>query len=83
MQGKLHRLVNRIDIIDNGPGVEADIQDSIFIPMVSGRADGSGLGLPISQAIVNRQGGMIGFESEPGNTVFTVWLPLGEAHDDA
>jgi len=46
--------------------------------LVSGRAEGTGLGLSIAQSIVKRQGGMIGFESEPGKTIFTVWLPLGE-----
>ena len=34
------------------------------------------VGLPIAQSLVNRQGGLIGFTSEPGNTVFTVWLPI-------
>jgi two-component system nitrogen regulation sensor histidine kinase GlnL len=72
----LHRLVIRADIIDDGPGVDPQIADSIFFPMVSGRAEGSGLGLPIAQSLVNRQGGLIGFNSEPGNTVFTVWLPI-------
>jgi two-component system nitrogen regulation sensor histidine kinase GlnL len=72
----LHRLVIRTDIIDDGPGVDPQIADSIFYPMVSGRAEGSGLGLPIAQSLVNRQGGLIGFTSEPGNTVFTVWLPI-------
>lgn len=73
---QMHRLVLRADVIDNGPGVDPQIADSIFLPMVSGRAEGSGLGLPIAQSLVNRQGGLIGFTSEPGNTVFTVWLPL-------
>jgi two-component system nitrogen regulation sensor histidine kinase GlnL len=72
---KLHRLVLETEIIDDGPGVDESIAESIFFPMVSGRADGSGLGLPLSQGIVHRYGGLIGFTSEPGNTVFTVWLP--------
>jgi two-component system, NtrC family, nitrogen regulation sensor histidine kinase GlnL len=72
---KLHRLVLSTEIIDDGPGVDESIAESIFFPMVSGRADGSGLGLPLSQGIVNRYGGLIGFTSDPGNTVFTVWLP--------
>ena len=73
---KLHRLVICAEIIDTGPGVDSAISDSIFFPMVSGRADGGGLGLPIAQSLVNRQGGLIEFSSEPGNTVFTVWLPI-------
>ena len=71
-----HRLVIRVDIVDNGPGVPPQLADSIFFPMVSGRADGSGLGLPIAQSLVQRQGGLIEFTSVPGNTVFTVWLPI-------
>jgi two-component system nitrogen regulation sensor histidine kinase GlnL len=73
---KVHRVVIRVDIIDTGPGVPAEIADSIFYPMVSGHADGSGLGLPLAQAMINRQGGLIGFSSEPGHTEFNVWLPL-------
>jgi two-component system nitrogen regulation sensor histidine kinase GlnL len=72
----LHRLAARIEIIDDGPGVPADIAESIFFPMVSGRAEGSGLGLPIAQSLVNRQGGLIDFTSVPGHTVFFVWLPI-------
>jgi two-component system nitrogen regulation sensor histidine kinase GlnL len=72
----LHRLVLRLEIIDDGPGVASDIADSIFFPMVSGRAEGSGLGLPIAQSLINRHGGLIDFSSVPGNTVFTVWLPI-------
>ena len=72
----LHRLVIRVEVCDDGPGVDPALADSIFFPMVSGRADGSGLGLPIAQSLVNRQGGLIDFTSAPGNTVFTVWLPI-------
>jgi two-component system, NtrC family, nitrogen regulation sensor histidine kinase GlnL len=74
----LHRLVIRVQVIDTGPGVDPEIAGSIFFPLVSGRADGSGLGLPIAQSLVHRQGGLIGFESEPGHTEFSVWLPVGE-----
>ncbi len=73
----VHRLVARIDVIDTGPGVPAEISESIFYPMVTGHADGTGLGLPLAQSMVNRQGGLIGFNSEPGHTEFSVWLPLG------
>ena len=74
----LHRLVVRVQIIDTGPGVDPELGSSIFFPLVSGRAEGSGLGLPIAQSLIHRQGGLIGFESEPGRTEFSVWLPLGE-----
>ncbi|MFT4561362.1 MAG: two-component system nitrogen regulation sensor histidine kinase GlnL [Gammaproteobacteria bacterium] len=72
----VHRAVMRIDVIDTGSGVAPDIADRIFYPMVTGHADGTGLGLPLAQSIINRQGGLIGFKSEPGNTKFTAWLPI-------
>ncbi|HSC75287.1 MAG TPA: ATP-binding protein, partial [Pseudomonadales bacterium] len=71
-----HRLVCRIDVIDNGPGIPVEMQDTIFFPMISGRADGTGLGLAISQSIMAQHHGMIECESIPGNTRFSLYLPL-------
>lgn len=71
-----HRLVVRIEVIDDGPGIARELKNSIFFPMVSGRPNGSGLGLPLAQKLIRRQGGLIGFTSEPGNTNFTIWLPV-------
>jgi two-component system nitrogen regulation sensor histidine kinase GlnL len=71
-----YKLVIRIDIIDNGPGIPADLQSKIFYPMVTSRAEGTGLGLSIAQSLINQHAGIIEFTSEPGNTVFTVFLPL-------
>jgi len=71
-----HRLVCRLEIFDNGPGIAPGIVDSIFYPMVSGRADGTGLGLSITQNIITRHHGLIECESVPGCTVFTLFLPL-------
>ena len=62
-----------------GPGVPDDLRSSIFYPLVTGRANGTGLGLAVAQELVTRNGGLIEFESEPGRTVFTLLLPLGEA----
>ncbi len=73
---ELHRLVIKTEITDDGPGIPSEIAESVFFPMVSGRAEGSGLGLPIAQSLVQRHGGLIEFTSVPGNTVFTVWLPV-------
>ncbi len=70
-----HRLVCRVDIIDNGPGIPEELRQSLFVPMVSGRAEGSGLGLSISQSIVNRHGGLLDCASEAGNTRFSLYLP--------
>lgn len=73
---KRHRLVCRIDIIDNGPGIPADMLHAIFAPMVTGRADGTGLGLSIAQSIVSRHGGVLECDSQPGETRFTIYLPM-------
>jgi two-component system nitrogen regulation sensor histidine kinase GlnL len=48
--------------------------------MVTGRPDGTGLGLSIAQAIINRHGGMLECASEPGNTRFTIYLPMESDH---
>jgi len=71
-----HRLVTRIDIIDNGPGVPAELKDNIFFPMISGRAEGTGLGLSIAHSIVNQHKGIIECKSEPGRTCFAIYLPV-------
>lgn len=71
-----HRLVIHISIIDNGPGIPADLQHTLFYPMVSGRPDGTGLGLAITQNIISQHQGMIECESHPGHTAFSVYLPL-------
>tara|TARA_R110001583_G_scaffold22612_5_gene84653 strand:- start:1439 stop:1957 length:519 start_codon:yes stop_codon:yes gene_type:complete len=74
-----HRLVCSVDIIDNGPGIPKDLRASIFLPMVSGRADGTGLGLSIAQSILNHHNGLIECSSEPGNTTFSLHIPLEQA----
>ena len=71
-----HKLVLQADIIDNGPGIPEDIQDQIFYPMVTGRAEGTGLGSSIAQSLINQHGGLIKMSSQPGQTVFTLYLPL-------
>lgn len=78
-----YKLVIRIDIIDNGPGIPVDIQSKIFYPMVSGRPEGTGLGLSIAQSLINQHHGIIEFTSMPGNTMFTIFLPLEVANDSS
>jgi two-component system nitrogen regulation sensor histidine kinase GlnL len=73
---KRHRLALALSVTDNGPGVPEGLRDRIFFPLVSGREGGSGLGLTIAQTFVGQHGGTIGCESVPGNTVFTILLPL-------
>lgn len=73
---KLHRLAMMVQIIDNGPGIPEHLRDKIFYPLVSGRADGHGLGLTLAQDFISQHQGSIEVESEPGRTCFTVMLPL-------
>jgi len=71
-----HRLVLRVDVIDNGPGIDPHVQETLFYPMVSGRAAGTGLGLSIAQSIISQHHGLIECESVPGETVFSILLPM-------
>ncbi len=71
-----HKLVLRIDIIDNGCGIAPEIIKSIFYPMVTGRPEGTGLGLSIAQSLIHQHGGLIECESERTKTRFSVLLPL-------
>ena len=71
-----HPLAGRVDVIDDGPGVPPDLAESVFFPMVSGHAEGSGLGLPIAQSLVSRHGGIIEHGREAGETTFSILLPL-------
>jgi two-component system nitrogen regulation sensor histidine kinase GlnL len=73
-----HRLVASVQVEDDGPGVPKELRSSIFYPLVTGRANGGGLGLAVAQHLLIRHGGLIEFESEPGRTVFTLLLPLSE-----
>lgn len=79
--GRLHHpLVCRIDILDNGPGIPEDIVKNIFYPMISGRAEGTGLGLTISQHLIHQHQGLIECDSEPGQTRFSLYLPMEAQH---
>ncbi len=71
-----HKLVASIEVIDNGPGIAPEMLDKIFYPMVTGRAEGTGLGLPIAQALIHQHGGLIECSSHPGETIFTLLIPL-------
>ncbi|MDC9729870.1 MAG: nitrogen regulation protein NR(II) [Methyloprofundus sp.] len=75
-----HKLIAKIDIIDNGVGVKAELMQHIFYPMVTGKDDGTGLGLPISQSIINQYGGLIKFSSNEDQTTFSIFLPLGNTN---
>ena len=77
--GALHRLVAVMEVEDNGPGVPPELQEKIFYPMVTTRAAGTGLGLPIAQHLVHSHGGLVECRSRPGCTVFSMMLPLETA----
>ena len=76
-----NRMVVKIDIEDDGPGIKPEIMSQIFYPMVTGRAEGTGLGLSIAQSLINKHQGLIDCTSEPGRTVFSILLPLEFTHD--
>lgn len=76
-----HRLAVRIEVGDDGRGVPEDLVERLFLPLVSGRADGTGLGLPLAQQIAREHGGSLAYRSRPGHTVFTVLLPLPDPGD--
>lgn len=78
-----HRLALRIEIADNGRGVPEALSERIFLPLVSGRAEGTGLGLALAQQIAREHGGSLGFRSRPGHTVFTLLLPVRSSSAEA
>lgn len=77
-----HRLALRVEITDDGRGVPNDLAERIFLPLVSGRAQGSGLGLPLAQQVAREHGGSLGYRSRPGHTVFTLLLPAQEPEEN-
>ena len=74
--GNRHKLVCALQVIDDGPGVPESLITRLFLPMVTGNATGTGLGLSIAQRIANQHGGLIQVQSTPGDTCFTLLLPM-------
>ncbi|CUH40434.1 Nitrogen regulation protein NR(II) [Jannaschia seosinensis] len=70
----------QIEISDDGPGIPNEIAASLFDPFVSGRENGTGLGLALVSKIVGDHDGWISVESEPGRTTFRISLPLAPNH---
>jgi two-component system, NtrC family, nitrogen regulation sensor histidine kinase GlnL len=66
----------QIEIVDDGPGIKPEIAALIFEPFVSGRENGTGLGLALVSKIVSDHDGWITVDSAPGRTVFRVSLPM-------
>lgn len=84
---EIHPLALRLEIADDGRGVPESLAEQVFLPLVSGRAEGTGLGLALAQQVAREHRGSIAYRSRPGHTVFTVLLPLPSpldaAHDAA
>ncbi len=74
--GSGHSMPIQVEVTDNGPGVSEDIRDEIFDPFVSGRNNGTGLGLALTSKIISDHKGLISLDSKPGNTVFRISLPF-------
>jgi two-component system nitrogen regulation sensor histidine kinase GlnL len=80
LQGEKGSLV-RIDIDDDGVGVPESIRALLFLPMVTGRRDGTGLGLALSQQIAAAHGGLLTFEPLDSGSRFSLRIPLEQADD--
>ena len=70
------RQAASVEVEDDGPGVPDELQEQIFYPLVTTRAEGTGLGLALVKSCVEGCGGAVQLESRPGRTVFRVLLPL-------
>ena len=74
-----HRLLACVQVEDDGPGVPEELRRTLFLPLVTSRAAGTGLGLSVAQDMVRRHRGALEFGSRPGHTVFSMLLPLEDA----
>lgn len=70
------RMAVVVSVIDNGPGVPHELRDKVFRPLVTGRANGTGLGLSLAQEFAQQHGGVVEFDSRAGLTEFRLILPL-------
>ena len=73
--------VVRLDVEDNGCGVPESLRSMLFLPLVTGRRNGTGLGLALAQQVAAAHDGLLTYAAlEPGSR-FTLRLPLERAHD--
>ena len=79
--GSSARVPLQVEIIDDGPGLPDDISEDIFEPFISGKENGTGLGLALVAKIVADHAGLITVDSAPGRTVFRISLPVVTAAD--
>ena len=76
INGNIHATLAEIEISDNGPGIDSELQDQIFFPMVSSKESGSGIGLSIAQDIIRIHGGAISFDRKNNQTIFSILIPI-------
>jgi len=66
-----------IQVIDNGAGIDEDLKDKIFIPFFTSKEKGSGIGLSLSQQIIQKHGGELSLiSSDTNQTLFQIELPI-------
>lgn len=73
---EVHPIALRLEISDDGRGVPEELAERLFLPLVSGRAEGTGLGLALAQQVAREHRGTLVYRSRPGHTVFTLHLPM-------
>ncbi len=66
----------RLEVIDDGCGVPEALRERLFLPLVSGRDQGSGFGLAIVQQIARAHGGLVEYQPQANGSAFVVRLPL-------
>lgn len=71
----MHKQVMKVKIWDAGPGVDEQMREILFDPLITGRPTGTGLGLSITRQIVQRHNGVVRLEDYHGKTCFTIYLP--------
>ncbi|MDA9785685.1 ATP-binding protein [bacterium] len=76
INGNIHATLAEIEISDNGPGIDSELHDQIFFPMVSSKDSGSGIGLSIAQDIIRIHGGAISFDRKNNQTIFSILIPI-------
>ena len=76
INGNIHATLAEIEISDNGPGIDSELDDQIFFPMVSSKESGSGIGLSIAQDIIRIHGGAISFDRKNNQTIFSILIPI-------
>jgi signal transduction histidine kinase len=64
-----------IQVVDNGPGIPAEIMGKVFVPFFTTRSGGTGIGLALSRQIVQLNGGKITVEGQSGSCRFMLRLP--------